>query len=99
MENIVTWKNVKNSITSISEDEKREIEVMAEIMGMIVEKRESLKLSQKDLEKLTGIKQGSICRIETMKVRPQLDTLLKIMIPLGLTLGVKPVNNERIAHQ
>jgi len=45
-------------------------------------------MSQRDLEKFTGVKQETICRIEKMKNVPQLDTLIKIMEPLGLKLTV-----------
>ena len=46
---------------------------------------------QKELETITGINQAAICRIEKMKNIPQLDTLIKLMKPLGLKLTVSKV--------
>lgn len=37
-----------------------------------------------------GIKQPVIARMESMKGIPQIDTLFKILAPLGYTLSVTP---------
>lgn len=91
MEKQIRWQDVKDSMTSLSENEKKEIDMMAAIISQIIERREELGLSQRDLEKKTGIKQEAICRIENMKNAPQLDTLIKIMEPLGLKLAVERI--------
>lgn len=89
MENYIRWQDVKNnSMNSLSHDEKAEVDLLSEIISKIIERRHALGISQRDLEKLSGVKQESICRIENMKNVPQLDTLIKIMEPLGLKLVV-----------
>jgi len=88
MDKFVKWQDVKASMTSLSEEEKREIDIMSDIITKIIERRQELGISQRDLENLTGIRQEAICRIETMKNVPQLDTLIKLMGPLGLKLSV-----------
>lgn len=88
----VLWEDVKNSITSISETEKQEIELLADIMCEIIKRRKELKISQRELEKLSGVKQEAISRIESMKNVPQLDTLIKLMKPLGLELCIRKVS-------
>jgi predicted transcriptional regulator len=50
----------------------------------MVEQQKTLGISQRKLEQLTGIKQSVICRIETGKCIPQLDTLLKLIMHLKL---------------
>lgn len=88
MSELVKWQDVKNSMTSLTDEEKIEVDLMADIISKIIERRQELGISQRELEKLTGIKQEAICRIENMKNMPQLDTLIKLMGPLGLRLSV-----------
>jgi len=88
MDKFTTWNDVKDSMTSLTEEEKIEIDLLAEIITKVIRRRQELGMSQRDLEKFTGIKQEAICRIEKMKNVPQLDTLIKIMEPLGLKLTV-----------
>ncbi|KUO75951.1 MAG: hypothetical protein APF77_24305 [Clostridia bacterium BRH_c25] len=88
MDKYVRWQDVKNSMTSLTDEEKREIDLISDIITQIIERRRELGLSQRELEKLTGIKQEVICRVENMKNVPQLDTLIRIMEPLGLRLSV-----------
>ena len=45
-------------------------------------------ISQKKLEELSGVKQPVIARMEKRKTSPQLDTILKILAPLGKTLYI-----------
>jgi len=49
-------------------------------------------MSQKELAELAGLKQPAVARLESMKVTPQIDTLFKILQPLGYTLAVIPDN-------
>ena len=88
MDNYVRWQDVKNSMTSLSDEEKVEIDLMADIISQIIQRRQELGMSQRDLEKITGVRQEVICRMENMKNVPQLDTLIKVMEPLGLRLSI-----------
>lgn len=91
MDKIIKWQDVKDSMTSLSEKEKREIDLMTDIITKVIERRQELGISQRELEKITGIRQEAICRIENMRNMPQLDTLIKLMEPLGLKLSVVKV--------
>ncbi|WP_288313166.1 helix-turn-helix domain-containing protein [uncultured Eubacterium sp.] len=85
------WNDYKNYAKSVDEQAKNDIEQMEElasIVGAIIEKRNELGLSQRQLAKICGIPQSSVARIETLKITPNLDTLLKIMQHLGLKLTV-----------
>lgn len=82
------WSNVKSTLSSLSDNEKEEIEIITEIIVQMINQRNELGISQRDLETITGVNQAAISRIETMKNIPQLDTLLRLMKPLGLKLTV-----------
>ena len=85
------WNDYKNYAKSVDEQAKNDIEQMEElasIVGAIIEKRNELGLSQRQLAEICGIPQSSVARIETLKITPNLDTLLKIMQHLGLKLPV-----------
>lgn len=69
-----------------------EAEIEAGIISDMIRQRSALGLSQRDLAELCDIPQSSIARIETGKITPRLDTLLKIFKQLGLTLSVKKVS-------
>lgn len=85
------WNDYKDHVKQVDPQFKRDIEEMEElaaIVGTIIEKRTLLGISQRELANMCGIPQSSVARIETFKTTPNLDTLLKIMKPLGLKLSV-----------
>lgn len=94
MNEYVDWNEVKKSMTSLTDEEKQEIDMMSEIISQIIIRRQELGISQRELERLSGVRQEAICRMERTKNLPQLDTLVKLMIPLGLKLSVKRVQND-----
>lgn len=90
-----TWNDYKNHVRTIDENaaaDMDDVENIVTIISALVEKRNSLGLSQRELASLCGIPQSSVARIESYKTTPNLDTLLKIMHHLGLTLTVSSIN-------
>ncbi len=85
------WSIIKSNLTSLSETEKEEIEIITDIVVQMINQRNSLGISQRELETITGINQAAICRIEKMKNIPQLDTLIRLMKPLGLKLTISKI--------
>lgn len=86
-----TWNDYKNYVKNISpanKDDIEDIENLAIIISSLIKQRNSLGISQRDLAALCGIPQSSVARIESFKTTPKLDTLLKLMHPLGLRLTV-----------
>lgn len=67
-------------------------EKRAELVAEIVKLRQEQGLSQKQLEKLSGVKQPIIARMETGANVPQLSTIIKLLVPLGKTLAVVPLD-------
>ncbi|SPX41369.1 putative HTH-type transcriptional regulator [Haemophilus influenzae] len=57
----------------------------------LITSRQQLGISQKQLETLSGVKQPMIARIEKGQTNPQLETLLKLLAPLGKTLSIVPL--------
>ena len=89
-----TWDDYKNYVKNIDEKSKKEIEEieeLASIVSAIIEKRNTMGISQRELAKLCGIPQSSVARIEAYKTTPNVDTLIKIMYPLGLKLTVSTI--------
>ncbi len=92
-----TWKDYKDHVKSVDEVSKAEmenIERMAAIIGSIVEQRNSMGISQRELASICEIPQSTLARIESFRTTPNLETLLKIMQPLGLTLSVTAVSTD-----
>ena len=86
-----SWKDYKAEYAGKSEQSAAEIAVMeelAEIISAYVSTREEKGITQSELAELAGIKQSALSRMESMKAIPQLDTMIKALKPLGLTLKI-----------
>lgn len=85
-----TWedfkKNAKEADACVKEDIE-EMEALASIVSAIIEKRNELGYSQRELAEICGLPHSSVARIEACVVKPKVETLIKIMKPLGLTLS------------
>jgi transcriptional regulator with XRE-family HTH domain len=57
----------------------------------MVKIREEQGLSQAQLAEKCNMKQSVIARMETAVHSPQVDSLLKILTPLGYTLKIEPL--------
>jgi ribosome-binding protein aMBF1 (putative translation factor) len=80
------------SASNLTQLEKDEIQLKIALVGKLIEAREQKGISQKQLAEMSGMKQPSIARLESMKTTPQIDTLLKVLRPLGYTLAIVPSN-------
>lgn len=74
----------------IDPSQKAKIDFQVTLIGKLIEAREDKGLSQKELAELSGLKQPAIARLESMRATPQIDTLFKVLQPLGYTLAVVP---------
>jgi len=79
-------------VSGLTSAEQAEIKLNAQIIGALIDARNNKKISQKELEELSGVRQPIIARIERGKTDPQITTLLRILEPLGMTLAVVPKN-------
>ena len=64
------------------------------LIGELIKARQEKGFSQKKLEELSGVKQPVIARMEKGQTSPQLDTILKVLAPLGKTLAIVPLNSK-----
>lgn len=79
-----------NDDNNVSPMKRAKIEFEVELIGKIIEAREKQGLTQQELADISGVKQSSIARLEKLKISPQLDTLLKILTPMGYRLTIIP---------
>ncbi len=89
-EKYTTFTDYMNDENRVSAAEKAQIEFETSLIGKLIEAREEKGLSQRDLAEISGVKQPAIARLESMKSTPQIDTLFKILSPLGYTLKIVP---------
>ena len=81
--------NVKDLFDEILTPEERAAsKVRVGLMIELTKARNEKGLSQRKLEELSGVKQPVIARMENGTNSPQLDTVLKILAPLGKTLYI-----------
>lgn len=81
-----SWDDVEHKLFTPEEIVTSDLRVA--IIGEVIRARQAKGISQKKLEELSGVKQPIIARIEKGHVSPQLNTILKVLAPLGLTLKV-----------
>lgn len=90
----ITWKELRKSL-NITPEEEEEIRVEGEIIEAIVEARKNSKLTQRGLSEKTGIKQPSIAKIEKGISSPTLPTILKLLLPIGYTIKIVPIDKKK----
>lgn len=56
------------------------------LINKLIDARKAKGYSQRDLAKISGIKQSAIARLETMQVTPRIDTIYKLAFHLGVRL-------------
>ena len=88
-----SWDNVRKEL--YSEEQIAESDIRVALIGELIKARNELGISQKKLEELSGVKQPVIARMEKGYTSPQVDTLIKVLAPLGKTLAIVPLNNVK----
>ncbi len=92
---VKTWEDFKvyvKASSAVIKQDMEDAEQVAAIVCAIIERREELGLSQRDLETICGFPQSSIARIETGKIMPKMSTVFKLMRSLGLKLRLTNLN-------
>lgn len=91
MKKVNTLAEYLQDESRVSQAERARIDFEVQLIGKMIEAREEKGISQRELALLSGVKQPAIARMETMKSIPRIDTLLKILTPLGYTLSITPI--------
>ena len=80
--------------TVLTPEEINESNLRVALINEFIKARQEQGLSQKKLEELSGVKQPVIARMEKGLTSPQIDTILKVLAPLGKTLAIVPIKNN-----
>ena len=83
------WENSK----LITDEMRDSINLEVDLIGKLIEAREKRGITQQKLAEMTGLKQSAVARLENLTAVPQIDTLLKVLRPLGYTLKIVPVQS------
>ena len=90
-----TWEELRKHI-DLTPEEEAEIDFKVELMGKLIETRKAKGLTQEETAKISGLKQSFIARLEKDAKRAlQVDTLLKILLPLGYKIEIVPIKKTR----
>ena len=76
-------------------EEISESDMRANIITAMIEAREEMGISQRQLEELSGVKQPQIARMERGNADPQLGTLLRVLNAMGKTLAIVPITDKQ----
>ena len=90
--NSKSWDEVKKEL-NINSEQEAEIQLEEDIIEATIEARKKNKLTQRELSKISGVKQPVIARIEKYANSPQNSTLIKLLYPMGYTIRVVPLDD------
>lgn len=85
-----TWEELQKELFTPEEIAASNLRVA--LIGELIKARQEKGISQKKLEELSGVKQPIIARMEKGTTNPQIDTILKVLAPLGKTLAIVPLD-------
>ena len=85
-----TWEELQKELFTPEEIAASNLRVA--LIGELIKARQERGISQKKLEELSGVKQPIIARMEKGTTNPQIDTILKVLAPLGNTLAIVPLD-------
>ena len=90
-----SWDEVRKELFTPEEIAASDLRVA--LIGELIKARQEKGISQKRLEELSGVKQPIIARMEKGNTIPQIDTLIKVLVPLGKTLAIVPLDNRQLS--
>lgn len=85
------FKDLWNDSNFIDEDERQKIDFDVELICKMIEAREKKGMTQAQLAEQSGLKQAAVARLESMKTIPKIDTVNKLLKPLGYKLAIVQV--------
>lgn len=88
-----TWKELKSNL-NLSPEDLNAIELEKDLIRTMIQIREEKGLTQSQLAEMCNVKQPVIARMESSVHSPQIDSLLRILTPLGYTLQIIPIEKR-----
>ena len=89
-----TWKDIREGL-DLSKEEETVIALEKELIRTMVKIREEQGLSQVELAEMCNVKQPMIARMEKAVHSPQVDSLLRVLNPMGYTLQIVPIEKQK----
>ena len=93
---MANWKEFREKL-ELTPEEECVIELEKDLIRTMVQIREAQGLSQAELARKCNVKQPVIARMEKDVHSPQVDSLLKILVPLGYRLQIVPIDDYETA--
>lgn len=87
------WQDLRQEL--FTPEEIAESDLRVALIGALIKARNEKGITQRKLEELSGVRQPIIARIEKGHISPQIGTLIKMLAPLGKTLGIVPLPTAR----
>lgn len=94
MKEFQEWDEFEKKL-NITPEQEEEIRLEMEIVQATINARKNKNITQEELSKLTGLKQSTIARVERNKHSPTTSTLIRMLYPMGYTLKVMPLTNNK----
>jgi len=82
-----SWRDFRDTL-KLSPEEEEMINLEKSLITAVVNAREESGLTQKQLSELCGVKQPVIARLESAAHSPQINSIIRILKPLGYKLAV-----------
>ena len=84
-----TWEELEKEV--YTPDEIAASDLRVALINEMIKAREAQGISQRKLEELSGVSQPVIARMEKGTTSPSIDTVIKFLVPLGMTLKIVPI--------
>ena len=89
---MTTWREFKKEL-NLSAEEQRIVELEMDLIRTLISIREQQGLTQAELAQKCNVKQPVIARMEKSVHSPQVNSLLRLLAPLGYTLKIAPIED------
>ena len=83
------WEEVKASASDRTCNMMTEVEQLVGVINGLSALRIEKGLTQEQLARICGLRQSAISRIESLRMIPRLDTIIKIAVALGVKLSIE----------
>ncbi len=84
----------QDNVKTYNEKEKLLQEIEYKFIKDLVNLRHEKKLTQQEMANNANVIRETIARIENQTTSPQINTLIKILEPIGYTVKIVPIGEE-----
>ena len=84
-----------NKVKKNKEYDENLLKLEEEFINDFIKLRKDIHLTQEELARRANVIRLTITRIENLVTSPQLDTLIKILEPIGYTVKIVPIKKKK----